>query len=126
MTATSAIARRLERESVAEVLEWARSTLGLTHRELGELAGATTRTAQRWANPDAGVLPRREGRTKVDQLRDLRRLLVATFPEPAQAVAWMHREVPLLEGRRPIELVRRGDLVPVVGVLAGFQSGAFA
>jgi len=33
--------------------------------------------------------------------------------------------VPLLRDRRPIDLMRRGELDEVLGVLAGYYSGAF-
>ena len=100
--------------------------LGLSYREVAEITGATTRTAQRWGNAADATLPRRERRTKVDELRELLRLLAVTFPRPADALEWLHREVPLLEQRRPIDLIRRGEVRPVVAVLAGAYAGAFA
>ena len=124
----AAAARRLEARSVAEIIGWARAALGLTYRELGALAGATTRTAQRWADADAASLPRGDRRVSIDELRDLRRLLAAAFQGKTgerAALEWLHREVPLLEHRRPIDLIRRGELAPVVEVLAGAHAGAF-
>jgi hypothetical protein len=105
---------------------WARRTLGLTYREIGALAGATTRTVQRWGDPDEPTVPSPGHRPTLDHLREMRRLLDAAFPDADALAAWVHREVPLLEGRRPIDLIRRGELEPVLGVLAGAYAGAFA
>ena len=119
-------ARRLEARSVAEIIEWTRTALGLTYRDVGMLAGAATRTAQRWGDADDPTVPSREHRAKLGQLRDLKRLLASAFPEESVALEWLHREVPLLDARRPIDLIRRGELGPVVEVLAGVHAGAFA
>ena len=126
MPATSASpARRLESTAVATLVAWLRQSLGLTYREIGALAGATTRTAQRWGDPDDVTVPSPDHRPTLDHLRELRRLLVATFPDDQTVLTWMHREVPLLDGRRPIDLVRRGEIEPVLGVLASVYAGAF-
>jgi len=122
----STAARRLEAESTAELVSWMREYLGLTYKQVGILAGATTRTAQRWGNADELTVPSGDHRVKVEQLRDLKRLLVSTFPDEQVALRWLHREVALLGGRRPIDLIKRGDLDPVVEVLEGAHAGAFA
>ena len=118
-------ARRLEAESTAELVSWMRGYLGLTYKQVGTLAGATTRTAQRWGNAEELTVPSGDHRVKVEQLRDLKRLLVSTFPDEHVALEWLHREVPLLGGRRPIDLMKRGYLDPVVEILAGTHAGVF-
>ena len=122
----SPAARRLEAKSTAELVIWMRHYLGLTYKQVGILAGATTRTAQRWGNADEMSVPSGDRRAKVEQLRDLRRLLGSSFPNEDVALEWLHREVPLLGGRRPMDLLRHGDLGPVVEVLSGAHTGAFA
>jgi uncharacterized protein (DUF2384 family) len=124
--AAASTARRLESQSIAELVAWARTILGLTYREVGEIAGATTRTAQRWGDRETLSIPEGAHRTRLEQLRDLRRLLGSTFADEHVALEWLHRPVPLLEDRRPIDLIRRGELEPIVEVLAGAHAGAFA
>jgi uncharacterized protein (DUF2384 family) len=119
-------ARRLEAQSTAELVGWIRAYLGLTYSQLGSLTGATTRTAQRWGDPRELTVPSGERRAKLEQLREFKRLLASTFPSDKVALEWLHRDVPLLQGRRPIELVRRGELRPILEVLAGAHAGAFA
>jgi uncharacterized protein (DUF2384 family) len=123
---TASAARRLEAKSTAELVAWIRAFLGLTYSELGLLAGATTRTAQRWGAGKELTLPSGEHRAKLEQLRELKRLLGSTFPTETIALEWLHRDVPLLQGHRPIDLVRQGELRPVIEVLAGAHAGAFA
>lgn len=119
--------KRLEAQSVAEIIGWARDALGLTYREVGEIAGATTRTAQRWGDADNLTVPSGEHRAKIEELRDLKRLLTLSFPDDeAAALAWLHRSVPALQRRRPIDLIRHGEVDAVVGVLAGAYAGAYA
>lgn len=125
MPATTA--RRLEARSTAELVGWTRTYLGLRYSELGSLAGATTRTAQRWGDARDLTVPSGEHRAKLEQLRELKRLLATTFPTNKNAaLEWLHREVPLLQGQRPIDLIRQGRLRPIIEVLAGAHAGAFA
>ena len=124
MPATAA--RRLEAQSTAELVGWIRTYLGLRYSELGSLAGATTRTAQRWGDARDFTVPSGEHRAKIEQLRELKRLLASTFPDENVALEWLHREVPLLQGQRPISLIRHGQLRPIIEVLAGAHAGAFA
>jgi uncharacterized protein (DUF2384 family) len=119
-------ARKLEAEANAELVAWARHALGLTYREIAALTGATLRTAQRWGDAADLSRPSAEHRPRLDALRELRRLLGRTFADSAAAATWLHRAVPLLEGARPIDRVRAGDLDAVIAVLAGAHAGAFA
>lgn len=123
---TAPAARRLESKFTAKLVGWTRSYLGLTYSELGTLAGAATRTAQRWGDPKDVTVPSGDHRVKIEQLHEVKRLLASTFSDEEVALEWLHRDVPMLQGRRPIDLIRRGDLQPVVDVLAGAHAGAFA
>jgi hypothetical protein len=119
-------ARKLEAEATAELVAWARQALGLTYREIAALTGATLRTAQRWGDAADLTRPSVEHRPRLDALRELRRLLGRTFGDATASAAWLHREVPLLAGARPIDRIRAGDVDTVVEVLAGAHAGAFA
>lgn len=119
-------ARKLEAEATADLIAWARRVLGLTYRELAVFTGATLRTAQRWGDAAALTRPSPEHRPHLDALRELHRLLGRTFADPVAAATWLHREVPLLDGARPIDRIRAGDVDGVVEVLAGAHAGAFA
>lgn len=120
------VARRLEAQSVAEIIEWVRSALGLTYADVALLAGATVRSAQRWGDINDTTVPAGAHRDRLAQLRDLKRLLEQTFPSENAALEWVHRPVPLLEGRRPIDVIQIAEIDRVVSVLAGSYAGAFA
>lgn len=54
---------------------------------------------------------------------DLLRELARTFREEGDARAWLERPVDLLGGEKPIELIRRGEVARVHGVLWALNSG---
>lgn len=124
MPATAA--RRLEAQSTAELIGWTRTYLGLNYSVLGSLIGVTTRTAQRWGDARDPTVPSSDHRAKIEQIRELKRLLGTTFPNESVALEWLHREVPLLQRRRPVDLIRQGQFQPIIEVLAGAHAGAFA
>lgn len=115
-----------EAEAVRGLVRWARAELGLTFADLSRVTGASLRTVQRWESPTNAGAPRPRHAARLAELRDLRRLLALTFLAPGESAAWMFAEVPALQGRRPVDLVRHGDLAQVVGVLAAVQSGTFS
>lgn len=114
-----------EAEAVRELVRWMRAELGLTFADLSRITGASLRTVQRWEGPTNLGAPRPGHADRLAELRDLRRLLRQTFPRQDEGANWMFTGVPDLQGRRPIDLVRRGAMAEVVGVLAGVQSGVF-
>jgi uncharacterized protein (DUF2384 family) len=119
-------ARKLEAAATRKLVQWTRSTLGFTYREVGVLFGATPRTAQRWTDPKTHAMPSPTHRVRLDEVRELRRLLEQVFATPKDAQVWLRRAVPLLQGRRPIDLIQRGHVDEVNRVLAGLYSGTFA
>ncbi|MGI8546793.1 MAG: antitoxin Xre/MbcA/ParS toxin-binding domain-containing protein [Gemmatimonadaceae bacterium] len=128
MTASlSSPARRVESQSTADIVNWVRTQFGLTHEQIGILVGVTARSAQRWSDAGNPTVPVGPHRAKIEQLRDLRRLLEHSFPSNIDAaLQWLHAPVPLLEGRRPIDLIKQGRMDRVISVLAGAYAGAFA
>lgn len=119
-------AKKLEAEATRKLMLWTRRKLGFTYRDVGVLIGTTSRTAQRWTDPKSHAVPGPKHRARVEELRELRRLLDLVFETPAAGEAWLRREVPLLDGRRPIDLIRRGEIGAVTSVLAGLYTGTFA
>lgn len=113
-----------ELKATEATVEWAHDSLGLSYGEISELLGATRRTVSRWRSREFAPSPRhREG---IEKLRVLRHLLESVFEDEETAAAWLYGSVPMLEGRSPIGLLRRGDMDPVIETLAGLESGAYA
>ncbi|MDP2481160.1 MAG: DUF2384 domain-containing protein, partial [Candidatus Palauibacterales bacterium] len=84
----------------------------------------TRRTVSRWRSRE--FAPSRRHREGIEKLRVLRHLLDLVFEDEETATAWLYGSVPMLDGRSPITLLRRGEVDPVIETLAGLESGAYA
>lgn len=113
----------LERKQAAEVIDDAKSFIGLSVGELAQVLDVDRRTVLRYTNGE--TTPKLEVRKGLDELRELSHLLRKVFPRQKAATEWLYTPEELLRGRRPIDLVTKGDTTKVIHVLAGFQSGAF-
>lgn len=114
----------LEKTFVRNTLSAAHQELGLSDSEIGAVVGAHRRTIQRWKN-DAEAIPSPEHREQMEQITELMYLLRSTFKTTDAAQEWLHSPVPMLRGRTPISLLRKGEAGQVIGILAGLSSGAF-
>lgn len=71
------------------------------------------------------IVTTNSGESGAEGLDDLHKLLAAIFEDSSAAVRWLDTPVPALGGRRPREVIDRGDIESVIGLLAGLRSGAF-
>jgi uncharacterized protein (DUF2384 family) len=124
--AKTPLSRKLEAAQTRRLVRWTREELGFTYHEVGTLVGTTTRTAQRWSDPASTIVPGPKHRPRLDAVRELQRLLGLVFATARQRQGWLRGPVPLLDGRRPIDLIRQGNLDEVTQVLAGLHAGSFA
>lgn len=81
------------------------------------------RTVQRYSS--GASYPTRRVRNSIADLRELAILLDEIFADDADALRWLNKSVPVLKGRRPIDLIQRGKLAEVVTALNTYHSGAF-
>ena len=65
------------------------------------------------------------GRKAIADLQELVLLLREIFPGGKDAQRWLNKAVPVLKGKRPIDLIRNDHLAKVISVLETFHSGAF-
>jgi uncharacterized protein (DUF2384 family) len=61
----------------------------------------------------------------LEALSQISYLLDEAFEIREDGLTWLYTPVPLLKGRCPIDLMRKGELDQVLSVLAGQYSGAF-
>jgi len=118
------IVERLEREAARKTIEGARETFGLNYVELASALDVDRRTLLRYRNQTTAPSP--AVRQRMEKLREIVHLLDEVFESREAGLEWLYRPVPVLRGRRPIDLLRRGELEQVVSVLAGLYSGAHA
>jgi len=118
----SAIVRNLERRAAQEAVDAAVAVLDLNFEQLADTLQVDRRTVYRYRKRQ--TVPTPEVRRRFDMLREIIQLLEEIFAKPEDRHEWMYRSVPLLRGRRPIDLMLKAELEPIVEVLAGYQAGA--
>ena len=119
----SALVEQLERQAARQTLDGVIDTFQLDNADLAAALQVARRTIQRYRNED--TVPARKVRERLARLREISILLEEVFQASEGAITWLYTPVPLLEGRRPIDLMRRGKLDKVITALETYQSGAF-
>ena len=120
---TSALVEQLERQAARQTLDGVMDNFQLDNADLAAALQVDRRTIQRYRNED--TVPTRKVRERLARLREISILLEEVFQTSEGAITWLYTPVPLLEGRRPIDLMRRGKLDEVITALETYQSGAF-
>ncbi len=114
---------RLERETARKTIEDARESFGLTYGDLASTLDVTRRMLLRYRKEKNTPSPK--VRDRLEALRQISHLLDLIYVNREDGLPWLYTPVPLLQGRRPIDLMRKGKLDEVLSVLAGHYSGAF-
>jgi putative toxin-antitoxin system antitoxin component (TIGR02293 family) len=118
-----AIVDRLERETARKTIEESRESFGLNYGDIASALDVTRRMLLRYRKEKNTPSPK--VRDRLEALRQISHLLDEVFTDREDALQWLYTPVPLLQGRRPIDLMRKGKLDEVLSVLAGHHSGAF-
>lgn len=113
----------LEKKAAAEAVDWVRDQLDISYVDIGAAVKADERTVRRWK--DERVVPRGSHRDKIEQLSELRHLLMAVFGTGDAAAVWMKTPLPALRGRTPGAVFREGRVAKLIDMLATIESGAF-
>lgn len=103
-------------EKFKEAYEW-------DNADIAAALQVARRTVQRYSSGDS--YPARRVRSNIADLREISILLDEIFSDEADAIRWLNTTVPMLKGRRPIDLIQKGNLEEVITALATYQSGAF-
>jgi len=118
-----ALVDRLERETARKTIEDARESFGLNYEDIASALDVTRRMLLRYRKERNTPSPK--VRNRLEALRQISYLLDEVFDNDEDELRWLYTPVPLLQGSRPIDLMRRGELDEVLSVLAGHYSGAF-
>jgi len=113
---------RLERKTARETVERAHDAFGLPYTELADALGVHRRTLLRYRQE--AHAPSARVRAQLEKIREIRYLLQELFKSGEVAKEWLYSPVPAIRGRRPIDLIRSGELGGVIEILAGLHSGA--
>jgi putative toxin-antitoxin system antitoxin component (TIGR02293 family) len=124
MASTSVSVEKLEKQRAQNTITQAQEALQLNNVELASALSVDRRTILRYRNQDS--VPSPGTRERFIKLEELLYLLTQVFVDDSARLEWLHTPVPMLRGRQPIDLIRKGELEQVISVLAGLYSGAFA
>jgi uncharacterized protein (DUF2384 family) len=119
---TIAVVERLEKEAAKQTIEEARETFGLNYVDLAAALDIDRRTLLRYRKEVSAPSPK--VRMRMEKLREIAYLLLEVFETKEEGLRWLYSSVELLRGRRPIDLMRNGEIDDVLAVLAGLYSGA--
>ena len=117
-----ATVERLEKKVAKETVERARNRFGLDYTEVADALGVDRRTLFRYRKKL--TVPSQRVRARLEKMREIDHLLDELFEGREGALEWLYSPVPVLRGRRPVDLVRDGELDEVLSVLAGLYAGA--
>jgi uncharacterized protein (DUF2384 family) len=117
------IPEQLERETARKTIESAHESFGLNYGDLASALDVTRRMLLRYRKEKNTPSPK--VRDRLEALRQISYLLDEVFTNHDEGLRWLYTPVPDLQGRRPIDLMRKGELDKVLSVLAGQYSGAF-
>ncbi len=116
------IVDQLERETARRTIEEARSSFGLNYVDIASALDVDRRTLLRYRKSMNTPVP--EVRDRLESLRQISHLIDEIFVNRKDGLTWLYTAIPLLQGRRPIDLMRKGELNKVLSILAGLYSGA--
>ena len=112
----------LERQTAKKTIEVARGAFGLNYVDIASALDIDRRTLLRYRNLLNTPVP--EVRNRLEALRQITFLLNEIFTSREDGLRWLYEPVPLLQGRRPVDLIRKGELNEVLSILAGVYSGS--
>jgi len=117
------VAKQLELAQALGTFEKFKEAYGWGNADIAAALQVDRRTVQRYSSGNS--YPTRRVRSNIAHLREISILLDEIFSDEADAIRWLNTTVPMLEGRRPIDLIQKGKLNQVITALATYQSGAF-
>jgi uncharacterized protein (DUF2384 family) len=113
---------KLERETAQKTIEDTHGSFGLKYVDIASALDVDRRTLLRYRKLKNTPVP--EVRDRLEALRQIAFLIDELFSHREDGLAWLYQAVPQLQGRRPIDLIRKGKLDEVLSILAGLYSGA--
>lgn len=113
---TVMLERAIEAPEIVEALK----PYGVTQSDVAIATGVTDRAVRGWRNS----IIRPERYDRLAELRDIV-LLLSDSLTPRGVGQWLHARNRLLDGRRPLDLLRDGDPTPVQRAAQAFVDGSY-
>lgn len=108
--------------AIASSLERIKSGAALHESEVAELLSTTPQTIWRWKKGE--TRPQPQLRERLSDLLWIVDRLSAVY-EPDDAKFWLYARHPLLQGNRPADRIRRGEIEAVLALVDQLHTGAY-
>ncbi len=108
--------------AIANRLEGIQQSIGVTSREMAQLLATTPETVSRWRAGKTQPQPRL--RDRLLQLGWLANELGELYL-PEEARLWIFSPHKMIEGKRPADRIRAGDIESVLRIIAQLSDGAY-
>jgi len=105
-----------------ELIEYTYEFFGWPYKEIALMIGVSPRTLRRFRNQES--IPSPEVRKKLVDLAFIADLIDDNWTKREYGFEWLYKRVHSLQDRRPIDLIRNGNLGEVVSILAVYYTGA--
>ncbi len=109
-------------EVYADKIEAIREEAQLSRQDIAQIVGASQRTVVRWATRQS--TPRGASRERLLELAVVSQL-AAKVMRPDVVGPWLYAPNPLLDYRRPVDLVTGGEYRDVIGAIQAIGEGVF-
>ncbi len=107
--------------TIKDELEQAKEIFEFTWPEVAHVFNATERTIHRWRKGESKPFPAYQKR--LQQMDDLLDLMNEFFQNREYIRDWLHKKVPALQNRRPINMLKQGRIEEVYEVLGRAVDG---
>jgi len=108
---------------VVELVEYIREFFGWPYKDVASAIGVSSRTLLRFRLQES--TPPIEARGKLELLATIADLIDEVFTTRKGGFAWLNRPKKYLKGQCPIDVLRRGDLIPIFQELVNLSLGVF-
>ncbi|MDP8247276.1 MAG: DUF2384 domain-containing protein [Candidatus Tritonobacter lacicola] len=107
--------------AIQRELEKTKDLLNVSWKEVADVFDATERTIHRWRKGKSRPQPSHKKR--LEQMNDLLDLMNELFREKESLREWLHKKIPTLNNRRPINLLKASRIEEVREVLGRAADG---
>jgi len=115
--------KKYETTPTVELVEYIREFFGWSYKDIATALGVNPRTLLRYRKQESTPSP--EARAKLEALAHIADLIDVEFTTREGGLLWLKTKVKAFQYQRPIDMLRRGELDPVLTALTNMYTGAF-
>jgi len=115
--------KKYETTPTVELVEYMREFFGWPYKDIATALGVSSRTLLRYRKQESP--PSLVARVKLETFAQIADLINVEFSTREGGIGWLKTKVKVFQYQRPIDILRRGELNPVLTALVNMYTGAF-